>query len=59
LRGLVAVADHRGVWRRRADTYNPKDDLTGIIARLMRIDAKLDEILLRLDEDDDGEEDEI
>lgn len=45
--------------RRRVEIYNPKDDLTAIIQRLMSMDEKLDELLGPAEEDEDDEEDEV
>jgi hypothetical protein len=44
------------VFRRRVESYDAKADLEGIIVKLMDMDEKLDEILERLDEEDDEEE---
>jgi len=44
---------------RRVEIYNPKDDLTAIIQRLMSMDEKLDELLSPSEEDEDDEEDEV
>jgi hypothetical protein len=42
------------MWRRREEPLDA-ETLNGIIEALMRIDAKLDEVLLELREGDDGE----
>lgn len=47
------------MWTRRVEIYNPKDDLTAIIQRLMSMDEKLDELLGPPEEDEDDEEDEV
>jgi hypothetical protein len=44
------------VWRRRLRPIDLGFDLRSIMLMLMEMDAKLDEILVEVREDDDGEE---
>jgi hypothetical protein len=55
---MVADLQHRPMFWTRAPRYDPKEDLEGIIAKLMSMDEKLEAILVRLGEDDDVDEEE-
>jgi hypothetical protein len=44
------------VWRRRREQPHDEETVSGLIRALMRIEAKLDEVLWRLREDDEEEE---
>jgi hypothetical protein len=44
------------VFRRRVESYDAKADIERLMRRLMAMDEKLDEILKRLDGEEDEEE---
>jgi hypothetical protein len=44
------------VFRRRVESYDAKADIEELMLKLMSMDEKLNEILERLDEEDDEEE---
>ena len=44
------------MFRRRVESYDAKADIEELMLKLMSMDEKLNEILERLDEEDDEEE---
>ena len=48
--------DDSGVFRRRVESYDATADIEQLMLELMRMDVKLDEILERMNGEEDDEE---